>query len=234
MLKNDVVGDCAIAGPYHALMLWNREADKTIRVTDQCTLKTYSAVTGYDPKQDNPVLGNPTDQGANVEEVAEYWRTKGFNDADGKNHKIDCYVALEPGNVDELWVAMYLFDGVGIGVSLPEAWMADTRAGRVWDIPRGSAEIAGGHYVLGVGRRGGLLNVVTWGQTQLVTPRAYAEFNDETLAYLDTEKLVNGKSLEGFNLAQLKDDLLQLANQPLHVRPKTAKKKEEPKPDAVA
>lgn len=218
MLANDTVGDCAFAGPFHALMLWNREAGKTINVTDECVLQAYSDYTGYDPKRTDKYGNNPTDDGAIVRDVAERWRTQGLKDADGIVHKISCYVALEPGNWDELCAAMYLFDGVGIGLNLPMEWEQAYHMGGIWDSLTSATE-AGGHYVLGTGKRGGMLNVVTWGKNQLVTKAGYTQFSDEALIYLSEEKLVNGKDIDGFDLAQLQADLLELTNQPLEENP---------------
>lgn len=206
MLGNDQVGDCAIAGPFHALMLWNAEGKKPIHVDTPCTLRAYSAITGYDPT--NP----STDQGSNVQEVSEYWRTKGLRDAKGKVHRIDAFLALEPKNIEQLWQALYLFDGVGIGIDCPEEYQEAFANGQVWD-ELSDPHIAGGHYILGVGKRNGMINVVTWGRTQLMTAAGYEQFNDETFIYLDEEKLINGKDIDGFDLAQLVADMADLAGE---------------------
>lgn len=223
MLGNDQVGDCAIAGPYHALMLWNTEGQKKVNVDTDCVLKAYSDITGYDPKAVDYFGNNPTDQGSDVQKVAEYWRTTGLKDADGNVHTIDCYLALEPGNVEQLFHAMYLFDGVGIGIECPEEYQQAFQLNQVWD-KLSHPHIEGGHYILGVGSRAGLINTVTWGSTQLLTPAGYEQFNDETFVYLDEEKLVSGKDLDGFNLDQLIADMADIATEegvtvpvPIHV-----------------
>lgn len=204
-------GCCAFAGPYHAIQLWNAEAGREVSIDTDVVLETYGAVTGYDPKKYNPKTDeNPTDRGGNVIQVADYWAKTGFPDTTGKTHKIGAYVALDRGDVDQLWQALYLFDGVGIGVEMPEQWQLATQLGQVWDSLE-YPNIVGGHYILGVGRRNGLLNVVTWGQTQLVTPDAYSEFNDETLVYFSEEKLLNGKDIDGFDRAALLADLQEVA-----------------------
>lgn len=206
MLGNSDYGDCAIAGPFHALMLWNAMANKKINVDTDCTLKAYSAITGFDPKDPS------TDQGADVQEVSEYWRTKGLVDADGNTHKIDCYLALEPGNVEELYQATYLFKAVGIGIKCPAEYQQAFARGQVWDRVK-RPHIEGGHYILGVGSRAGLINTVTWGRTQLMTPAGYEQFNDETFVYLDEEMLINGTDIDGFNLRQLINDMKDLAEE---------------------
>jgi hypothetical protein len=210
------VGDCAIAGPFHALMYWNTEVGRDVPITTQTVLDAYAAITGYDPTQYDPITdSNPTDRGANVDDVARYWRTTGLTDAAGKTHKISAYLALDTGDVEQLWQAAYLF-GVGIGVDLPEEWQIAFARGQVWDVPR-RPHIAGGHYIWGVGRRNGLLNVVTWGRTQLITPAAYRKFNDETVVYFSEDMLLNGKDIDGFDRDQLIADLRALAKEAAEV-----------------
>lgn len=224
MLGNDTVGDCAIAGPFHALQLWNVEGQHPINVDTACTLAAYSAITGYNPDAYNSFTqDNPTDQGSDVQEVAEYWRTTGLKDASGKVHKIDAYLALEPKNLEQLYHALYLFDGVGIGIECPAEYQAAFAKGQAWDAIT-NPHIEGGHYILGVGKRANLINTVTWGRTQLMTAAGYQQFNDETFVYLNEEKLVNGKDLDGFNLDQLIADMADIATEsgvtvpvPIHV-----------------
>jgi len=202
MLGNDTVGDCAIAGPYHETMLWNAEANRRIDVSDAVVLQTYSDVTGYNPADPS------TDQGTDVSVMAAYRRNHGIVDANGKVHKIGAYVSLTPGDLTELWYALYLFDGIGIGVKFPQEWMAAFRYGSPWGAVQ-NPTIEGGHYVSGVGKHnGGMLGVVTWGKVQWMTPGGYQQFNDETYAYLTEEKLINGKDDHGLNLSKLRDDLV--------------------------
>jgi hypothetical protein len=213
MLANDKVGDCAIAGPFHALQLWCAEGKKPIEVNDDCVLKAYSAVTGYDPDAYNPwSRTNPTDNGSNVLDVAEYWRTTGFTDAAGRVHKIDTYLALEPKNVEQLFQALYLFDGVGIGIDCPAEYMDAFDKGQAWDSLK-DPHVEGGHFILGLGRRGGMINTVTWGRTQLFTAAGYEQFSDEAFVYFDSEKLINGKNIDGFDAEQLIADLAGIAQE---------------------
>jgi hypothetical protein len=124
MLGNDNAGCCVWSGAGHEVMLWNREAGKTVNITTTSTLRNYSLVTGYDPNDPS------TDQGTDMQAAASYRLKTGLLDADGKRHKIGAYVALKPGDLTELWYATYLFDGVGIGVEFPPSgWMRSTRAG---------------------------------------------------------------------------------------------------------
>jgi hypothetical protein len=84
-------------------------------------------------------------------------------------------------------------------------------AGKPWDVAK-NAKIEGGHYIPGLGRDAkGNFVIVTWGKVQLMTPRFYKKYCDEVVAYVSQEALTtSGKTLEGFDLAQLKADLTAL------------------------
>ena len=197
-------GDCAFAGPFHAIMLWNAVAGKTVNVNTACVLKEYSDITGFNASQPW------TDQGSNAEDVAQHWQATGLTDASGVNHRIDGFVALEPGNLQELWYATYLFDAVGIGVNFPGEWMTAFNQGSTWEkLP--SPTFEGGHYILSVGRVSGYIDTITWGRQQLLSPAGYQQCNDETIAYVSSERLLaSGKDLNGFDLKQLLADLAAL------------------------
>lgn len=213
MLGNDKYGDCVWAGGGHEEMLWLRESGATeaeveALITESAALKNYSVVTGFNP--DDP----STDQGTDMAKAASYRRKTGYVDAKGNHHKIAAYVDLDPGNITELWYAAYLFDGVGIGINFPAQWMDafSKGPGGLWDhVTR--PKIEGGHYITGVARHGNL-NIVTWADDHpRLTPRGYAQFNDETFAYATEDKLANGVDENGFNWTQLRADLSDLTGQ---------------------
>jgi hypothetical protein len=200
MFGNDQVGDCVIAGAYHETMLWNKEAGRDLSATTANALSTYSAMTGYDP--DDP----STDQGTDMDTAAKYRRKTGIVDAAGNLHKVGAYLDLDPGNPTELYQAAYLFGAVGIGIQVPGYVMDQFNAGKPWDLENGRHEIEGGHYVPVVAKRDNI-EVVTWGRTQAMTERFYEKLGDQAIVYLSEEMLVEGKSLEGFDLATLRSDL---------------------------
>lgn len=200
MAMNDQLGCCVVSGAAHESLLWNKEAGKTVRFDDNSIIRNYSAIGGYVP-------GRPdTDQGCDMEVAAKYRRQTGIVDADGNRHKIGAYIALEPGNVTQLWYATYLFDGVGIGVEFPSQWMDAFNQHRTWGRVSHPKNV-GGHYIPGVSKRNRNALIVSWGVVVPLTASGYSQFNDETVAYLTEEKLVNGKSLEGFDINQLRTDL---------------------------
>jgi hypothetical protein len=206
MLGNADYGDCVWAGAAHETMLWNGEASRTVTFSDDAVLRDYAAVTGF--RRNDP----DTDQGTDVQMAASYRRKTGVLDAKGRRHKVAAYLALRPGDVDQLMLAMYLFSAVGIGIRFPESAMDQFNAGKPWDVVAGP-QPREGHYIPGFGRdiKGNIV-VVTWGRIQRMTPRFYKKYCDEAIAYVSEEMLVppNDLSLEGLNIAQLKADLKAL------------------------
>lgn len=205
MLANDRYACCVWAGAAHETMLLVKEADNAVAFTDANVLSDYAAVTGFDPN--DPA----TDQGTDLQDAAAYRRKTGVIDAAGRRHTVAAYLALDPGNVDHLLLASYLFGAVGIGLALPASALDQSNQGQTWDVVAGSAN-AGGHYVPLVGRlAAGPLVAVSWGRIQLMTPNFFQTFCDEAVAFVSTEDLVNQKSPEGFDYATLTADLAALA-----------------------
>lgn len=204
MLGNDRYGDCVWAGAAHETMLLAREAGHIVSFTAAGVLGDYAAQTGFDPAKPE------TDQGTDMAEAASYRRSIGVSDAHGARHKIAAYLALEPGNVNHLYQAAYLFGAVGIGLRLPVSALDQSKAGRAWQVVAGSS-IEGGHYVPLVGRRGDGLHVISWGVDQVMSEAFLQEYCDEAIAYVSLEGLVEQKSPEGFAYADLMSDLAALA-----------------------
>jgi hypothetical protein len=218
MLLNDRLGDCAIAGSLHETMLWNAEAGKTVNLDTTLTAHNsaavnYHLVTGYKPgpEIENPddAGQNPTDQGTDMVHLCSFRRRYGLIDASKTRHKVGAYIALEPGNWEQLKYATYYFDGVGIGIQVPDVYQQDFAEHKPWD-KVANPNIEGGHYITAVAWHNNMVNLVTWGSIQPMTQAGYEEFNDETYAYLTQEKLKSGVDLEGFNFKQLTADLQDL------------------------
>lgn len=202
MLANDAVGDCVFAGAAHETMLWCKESGHDATFTPGSVLSDYSAVTGYNP--DDPA----TDQGTDMQVAASYRRRIGVLDATGRRHKVGAYVALTPGDPDQLAAAAYVFGSVGVGIRFPDYAMAEFTAGKPWAVRHGVQKIEGGHYIPVCGRAAnGNFHVVTWGKVQEMTEGFYRRFCDEAIVYFSEEFLTAGTSPEGFNRAQLLTDL---------------------------
>jgi hypothetical protein len=205
VLGNDNYGDCVWAGAAHETMLWNKEANRVVSFTAKGVLSDYSKVTGFDPRDPED-----TDKGTDMQVAASYRRKTGVLDARGKRHKIAAYLALKPGDVNELVLAMYLFGAVGIGIRFPDSAMTQFHQRKPWSVVPGPTP-RDGHYIPGFGRdKKGNLVVVTWGRIQLMTPQFYKKYCDEVVAYISAEALTKGASRNGLKIDQLKADLRAL------------------------
>src|SRR5438552_3345117 len=103
MLANDKWGCCALASAAHATRYWNRLAGRHIEFTDANVIADYKAVNHI------KVLDDQTDQGTNMGDLADYRRKVGIVDAAGARHKVGAYLALAPGDLYELAIAIFVF-----------------------------------------------------------------------------------------------------------------------------
>ncbi len=189
-------------------MMWGAEAGKNIPFNANCVLSDYSAVTGFDPKKPE------TDQGTDMQQAAAYRQKTGIVDATGKRHTVAAYLAIDPGNLKEHYYATYLFGATEIGIQFPSSAMDQFNAGQVWKVVSNSP-IEGGHDIPIVSKRHfflstDLLYVVTWGRLQGMSIPFFQKFNDESVAYVSNEALINNKSPEGFDSTTLLKDLAAL------------------------
>ena len=202
MLGNDSYGDCVFAGAAHETLLWNLEAGKNIPFDSKSVLSDYTAVTGFNPKKPD------TDNGTDMKTAAEYRRKTGIVDVHGNRHKIKAYLSITAGNIQEHLAAAYLFSSIGIGIQFPASAMEQFNKGKIWSVVKGS-RIEGGHYVCIVAKRKNI-EVVTWGSIQGMTTGFFRKYNDESIAYVTEENLINNKSPEGFDCQKLIDCLNSL------------------------
>lgn len=203
MFGNDKWGDCFWAGAAHQVMLWRAEAGVPVIFDTAGVLADYGACTGFDPAKPN------SDRGTNLADGSAYWQSTGIVDAAGVRHKVAATLELTAGDLQEHLVAAYLFGTVGVGITFPESAMQQFDSGQPWTVVPGSP-IEGGHYVPLVARRGGMCVFSTWGAEVSADDAFFSANNDESVVYLDEEMLLDGKSLEGFDLAQLRADLAEL------------------------
>lgn len=176
-------GDCAWAGPAHEEMQAAHEAGRPIPAFSGKTIvDQYSAYSGYNAQT------GANDNGSNVRDVLKWRQSKGLLDDAGTAYKIGTYLALEPGNPEQLREACYLFESVGIGINFPGSAMDQFDAGKTWSVVSGSS-IEGGHYIPVVGHpHAGSWTVITWGKRQVATWGFLAKYVDEAWAYIDPER----------------------------------------------
>lgn len=207
ILGNDKVSNCTTAGACHEHMIWTHMGTRSTGVdfNTRDALADYAAITGWDGTDE-------TDQGATVADVASYRRRVGMIDSKGDRHKIDAYLALEPGNIDQLAVALLLTGAVGIGIDCPDNVETLFEAHAPWDITPHTRSV-GGHYIPVILRNShNMFAVVTWGGVQGMTNAFYQKYCDEAVAYLSFETLgQKGLTPDGFDQATLVANLKALA-----------------------
>lgn len=201
MLGNDRAGDCVWASAAHQTMLWNVVNKRTVPFSDASVLSDYSAVTGYDP------VTGANDNGTVIRDALSYRRKTGILDANGNRHTIGAYVSLQPGNINQLLEALYLFGIVEIGIQFPSYAMDQFHQGKAWTY-RPNPEIIGGHDIPLVARPSSrYLQLVTWARMISASNLFIKNFCDEAWVIISPEFLNGGLSPLGFNMAQLQADL---------------------------
>jgi hypothetical protein len=204
MLGNDRVGDCVPAGMAHEVMGFNRLAGHPVTFDEASVLRTYTDVGGYNPNDPS------TDQGCDVRAAHAYWQTEGIVDSAGARHKIGAYVFLTPGDYVQLMQAAYLFEFVGIGVTITRAQQEQFQAGLPWEYVPGSP-VEGGHYVVPTGRASLTDNgLLTWGKRWSFTRPFYEKQCDEAIVAVTSEELANGVNRRGLNLDALNQALQEV------------------------
>ena len=197
-------GDCAWAGPAHETMEASKNAGRAVpRFSGKTVVDQYAQYSGYNPQT------GANDNGSNVRDVLNWRQTKGLLDDSGTAHTIGSYVALEPGNLAQLWEALWLFNVIGVGINFPESAMDQTNAGQMWSVVPG-AKIEGGHYIPVVGHPAAdVWTCVTWGQRQTMTTQFLTTYCDEAWAWIDPARYsaLTGDTPQGFSAAQVQQYL---------------------------
>lgn len=210
-------GDCTIADALHAVKELARNAGRPIPTfTTRTAIEQYAILVGetqggmpYDPQT------GANDTGLQIRDVMRYGQQVGFADAQGNRYKRGPYVALQPGNLAEMWEVLWFAEHVTIGVQIQQQQVDDFKAGRRL-IYNPASPIVGGHDELIVGHpRWDVWTGVMWGQRFTMNPQVIAKTCDEAWSYFDPEQIsaTTGKSYEGYDPALLQEYLATIANQ---------------------
>lgn len=193
-------GDCAWAAPAHSTMQIFHEAGKPIPVfSGKTVVDQYAEYSGYN------IQTGANDNGSNMRDVLNWRQGKGYRDDTGTLHKIGPYVSLEPGNIEHVKEATYLFESLEIGIEVPSSAQNQFIEGKPWSVVPGS-EIEGGHAIVLIGNPAPyIFEVITWGKRQLVTEEFLKKYMDESWAYISPERYasVTGKTYEGYENADM-------------------------------
>lgn len=159
----------------------------------------YSEFTGY-------VIGDDsTDQGTDMQKALGQMHNPGIMGSDGKRHVITAYAAINFTNWNHYLWAVYLDDtGILTGVNFPSSGMDQFNNDEPWHVvPNDSSD--GGHCILVDWNWKG----ESWARDQAIDPAGVwlKKHMDEAYITLDSDGLVGGKSIEGFDAAQLAADV---------------------------
>jgi hypothetical protein len=223
MYKNDILGDCVIAMVEHLEgVLTGNAGEPPLLYTDDQTIAYYSTVCGYN-------LSDPsTDQGCDVQTVLTYWENNGA--PSGSSHKIAGILSVDPTNILECQMAVWLFENLIFGVELPNAWISSPPApGFIWDIA-GDAVPENGHCFPAIGYDSNKFLISTWAMLGHITNAAVTKYcvpsvNGELYTVISQDQINVATQLapNGFNWAQLLADFQAMGGTtPVVVPPNTA------------
>lgn len=218
VLKNDVLGCCVVSGAEHETMLWTAESGgPTAAFDDESTILNYRLLGNYVPGDED------TDQGCDMLTAAELRIKQGIRDAKGKTHKLGIALELDSGpgylNLDQFWYALWLFDGIGLGIGVTAQMQADFAAEKPWTASSfNPTQILGGHYVPAVARESVNLHgqtvfdadVISWGEKQAISTDGLQAITNTVLVYATKEKLNRGKDMEGLGWNDMRSDIRKL------------------------
>ena len=179
MFKNDVHGDCVIAGRAHQTIRFERmEQRKTLNISDADVVDEYFRQT------------KGADSGLIVLRSLKQWRNEGWTAA-GNRYTIAAFAKLKHLDRGDVRASIFLLSGLGCGILLPLTAQAQFAAGKPWDVVpdapdgQGNRGSWGGHYVYchAYNKTGPVC--VTWGRKQQITWAFWDKYCDEAYGIVD-------------------------------------------------
>jgi len=190
MFGNDTIGDCTCAAVAHMLMLVTAHTGTIVIPTLADVVGMYSAVTGYDPTQTQPDGSNPTDNGAAITDILNYWQTTGL-----AGHKILGWGQIDNTNINLNKLGMYIFAATDIGVQVPASAETQFAAGQAWTPVTPDGGIQGGHSVPNFGEGAQGESCVTWSKRQEMTWDWFTKYGDESYVVVTQDWVNNATGL---------------------------------------
>lgn len=196
MLANDKVGDCTIASALHIIKAWLAYRGVAYNPTDADAIAIYRELTGYDPADPS------TDNGAALLDIAKAWRNQGI-----LGHKIGAFMTIDPTNIDQVKLAIYMFGCVYAGVTITQMAQVEYERNAAWECtsPRFClARVMGGHAVPWVGYGEDFIQTVTWGKLISAKYAWVQKYSDEAIIPVGPEFVSKDRPApNGFRLDQL-------------------------------
>ena len=171
MFGNDIYGDCVIAGRAHqTLRLEEFEQKALIPISENDAINEYLLETGG------------SDSGLFMIKSLNKWRT-GWQAA-GSLYNIYAYAKVDVSNQNEVMAAIYLLNGLYIGLLLP----ISARSQSTWSViegPAGKPGSWGSHCVYLVAYDVEGPTCVTWGARKKMTWEFFRAYCDEAFGIVD-------------------------------------------------
>ena len=165
IMGNDQWGDCVEACMGHLVGTETGNAGDLFHATLAQIEALYTALTGF-----NPAIPS-TDQGTNMADAMNYIVKTGFPNGT----KALGYLSVNPSNAAEVQAAMWLFENLVFGVSLPDTYVNPFPSADGFTWGPGTADPSNGHCFLGVGYTTAGVTIDTWGLFGTFTYAAIAE-----------------------------------------------------------
>ena len=217
-LKNDELADCTAAGLFHIGGAWHANNGAAVPYSEADCVRFYALSTGYRP-------GHPeTDRGGSEVDVLNFAMQKGLCPGQSNPHTISSWVTINAADPIKVKKAIWLFGGLYVGMSMPDAWIVPEAAqsdGFVFDVA-GPPNDDNGHCMAIVGYHtmasGALrLKLSTWGMIGEMTGSALAKYGvnyaaGECYAIFgrDWISAVKKKAPNDFDAEQLASDIANM------------------------
>lgn len=188
MFGNDKVGCCVIASRANQILRFEFEECKYhIPITTQIVIDEYYREQNYGGNKCwlTAILQKKPDKGLIMLDSLNDWRKTGWNLYDNQ-YTIYAFAALNRTDHEEVKQAIYLLNGVQIGVTITKDAMNQFNVGQTWDITP-DTRIVGGHavYLVGYDATGPIC--ITWGKKQHMTWAWWDKYVDEAYAIVDNK-----------------------------------------------
>jgi hypothetical protein len=201
-LFNDQYGCCTASAKYHRLQVVVFVLTGVFlegQALQDLALAFYAASTGFDPTKTLPDGTNPTDQGGDMQAIAEFLCKVGMMRPDGTEDKFAAAFMIDPSNMQDLLYCGRECIGIDFGITVTTNVMPPSGATppTVWNA--GGTGISG-HDVFGAAvLPSGNWKVDSWGSWYEMTPAFMQQNVSQCVAYVSQDSLKDGKTVLGLD-----------------------------------
>ena len=206
VMANDTLGCCTSAAKYHRWQATHLFVTGTFvpgPVLTPFVEALYAGSTGWNSKATLVDGENPTDQGGNMEDIADYLVKTGMPLPDGEVEHFVAAFEVDTTNVIDMSHVGQLCYGLDLGIQVTTSVMPPDGSPppRVWDVSPSDQQL-GGHDIYCLGRLpNGNWLIVSWGKFYELTPRFMAANCNTALGYVAPDALRDGHTVLNMDAA---------------------------------